>query len=98
MKYKLSTLQALKLVVVLDELKRVDFKSCKRFGIDFGGWYDRAYGTSRSGCSKIDCITSIVKYLMGESMGPNPEHVAEWLEEKVPGWKEKIGYKGDNNE
>lgn len=87
---KLTVIQALKLVVVLDGLKRTDFKSCTRFGIDFGGWND-GMGTYHSGCTKIDCITSIVKYLLGESMGPNPDHVVEWLDDKVPGWKGKIG-------
>ena len=93
MAYKLSTRQALQLVVVLDELKRSDFKSARRIGVDFGGYFDRVLGRTTSGCSKVDCMTSIVRYLMGESMGPQPEHVAEWLNEKVPGWKEKIGYK-----
>jgi len=92
-RYNLSVYQALGLISLLDEkLKRVDFKSSTKFGVDFGG-YTGSFGITYSGCTKVDCMTSIVKYLVGESMGPQPEHVAEWLNEKVPGWQDAIGYK-----
>jgi hypothetical protein len=91
--YQLSVRQALKLVSVMDDnLKRADFKDFRRLGVDFGGYTDRS-GQGHSGCSKVDCMTSIVKYLMGESLGPCHTDVAIWLEEKVPGWMNEIGYK-----
>lgn len=88
----LTVRQALRLVQHLDEkLKRPDFNSFMKLGVDFRG-YRGAFGIQHSGCSKVDCITSIVGYLIGEGLGPDPENVATWLDEKVPGWKKEIGY------
>lgn len=94
--YKLSTYQALELVTVLDNrLKKADLKSFRNLGVDFSGYYDRMSGRMTSGCTKVECITSIVNYLMDKSFGPSPKDVAEWLDEKVPGWQKEIGYKAD---
>jgi hypothetical protein len=87
----LTIKQALSLIELLDEnLKRTDFKSFNKVGVDFSG-YVGTFGERHSGCSKVSCMTSIVKYLMGESMGPDPDLVIAWLDGKVPGWQKRIG-------
>lgn len=90
---KLTAKQALNLMMLMDKsLKRSDFKYTQSLGVDFGGYYDHIACRQTSGCTKMECIQTIILPLIEEKgYGISVESATEWLDERIPGWQEKIG-------